>query len=164
VKKTPIPSADGSSVLVVTDFSDSSLQAFQWAIPEAQIRRLSISVLYPYRLDSLRHQDNPPTSKKELDHEARLKFEQVAQGLLLSSRVPFDFRSEVGFLRDRISDFAKKHEVAMVVMDSQMAQVESFPEFLAELAAGDRPFTGISIAVLLLRNRTAHPRPQFLGL
>ncbi len=77
--------------------------------------------------------EGTPASKRELEREAVLKFEQMAQGLLVSSRVPFDFRSEIGFLRDRIAEFAKKHDLALVVMDSQMARVESFQELLAEL-------------------------------
>lgn len=133
VKKPQIPAANSSSLLVVTDFSDSSLQALQWAILEAQFRRLKIAVLYPYRLDSLRQTDNLPTLRKELDREAIQKFEQMAQGLLMRSGVPFDFRSEVGFLRDRIADFTKKHDVELVVMERQMAQAESFPELLSEL-------------------------------
>lgn len=146
VKKPPISSANASSLLVVTDFSDSSLQAFQWAITEAKMRKLLISVLFPYRFDPQHMKKDTPTSKKELERQAMQKFEHLAQGLLLSSRVPFEFRSEVGFLRDRIADYSRKHDVAMVVMDSQMARMESFSELVAELEIPlvIVPFPGVS--------------------
>lgn len=133
VKNPPAPAKHTSSLLVVTDFADSSMQVILWAIPEAQARKLNITVLFPYRVDPLRRKENQPVSKGELDREALKKFEQTAKGMLLSSRIPFDFRSEVGFLRDRITDFARKNNVTLVVMDSLMAQLESFPELLTEL-------------------------------
>ena len=65
------------SILCAIDFSDSSLQALQWAIPEAQKHNYHISVLYPYRLDQIRKKEDVLQSKKAMDVEAVEKFEPV---------------------------------------------------------------------------------------
>lgn len=122
-----------STLLFVTDFSDSSLEALGWAIPEARQRSLHISVLYPYRLDQVRRKDNAILTKKDMEHEAMEKFENLIEAHLKSSGVPYEFRSEVGFLRDRIAEHARKNRVVLVVMGKKLAAAESFPELLEEI-------------------------------
>jgi nucleotide-binding universal stress UspA family protein len=117
--------------LFVTDFSDSSLRALQWAIPEAAHRHLHLSVLYAYRLDQARKVT--VMSKKDMDGEAAEKFEAHAEKVLRKSGVTFEFHSEVGFIRDRVSEHAKRNNVVLVVMGEKIASAESFPELLREV-------------------------------
>lgn len=133
VKSSPMPAPANPSLLFVTDFSDSSLEALRWAIPEAQHHQLHFSVLYPYRLDQDRRKDNAILTKKDMEREATEKFEGMFEGPLKSSHLSYDFHSEVGFLRDRISDHARKNNVVMLVMGKKLATAESFPELMEEI-------------------------------
>lgn len=121
------------SLLYVTDFSESSMHALPWAISESLKHGLHFSVLYPFRLDQVRKKDNVVQSKKELEAEALDTFERLVAGPLRESQVSFDFRSEVGFLRDRIAENIRKHHVVMLVMGSSMADAESFSELITEV-------------------------------
>lgn len=121
------------TLLYVTDFSESSMHALPWAISEALKHGLHVSVLCPYRLDQMRKKDNVVQSKKELEAEALNMFERLVSGPLRESKVTFDFRSEVGFLRDRIAESIRKHHVVMLVMGSTMADDESLTELIGEV-------------------------------
>lgn len=125
--------AAAPSLLYITDFSDASIQALHWAIPEAQKHHLHISVLYPYRLDQVRKKDNAILSKKDMDLDASEKFERLVEGVLKNSRLTYDFHSEVGFLRDRIAEHARRNNVVMLVMGKGQVAEESFPELVQEL-------------------------------
>lgn len=120
------------TLLFVTNFSDSSAEAMQWAIPEAVKRNLHFSVLYPYRLDQLKKKDSIQ-SKKELEREAIEKFESLTEASLRTSRLSYDFKAEVGFLRDRVTEFSRKHHVVLLVIGNDLAKDESFPELVDEL-------------------------------
>ncbi|MBL7851495.1 MAG: universal stress protein [Cyclobacteriaceae bacterium] len=121
------------SLLYVTDFSDASLEALHWAIPEALKHHLHFSVLYPFRLDQVRRKDNAVLSKKDIDRDASEKFEGLMENLLKSNKLTYDFHSEVGFLRDRIADHIRKNNVAMLVIGKNQVSEESFPELVQEL-------------------------------
>jgi len=107
----------------------------KWAIEEAKKHNCHISVLYPYRLNQERRNGLNIQSKKELDRMATTRFEDVAEGLLQESKISFDFRSEVGFVQDRIRQFTNKHDVAMLVMGKRMAMenTESLQELIGWL-------------------------------
>jgi len=121
------------SLLYVTDFSAASFQALHWAILEAQEHHLHFSVLYPYRLDQVRKKDSAILSKKDMDLDASSKFEDLVENVLKKSRLTYDFHSEVGFLRDRISEHARKFNVVMLVMGKNQVAEESFSELVQEL-------------------------------
>lgn len=135
-----MPASTPPALLFVTDFSDTSVQALKWAISEAQHHHLHLSVLYPYRLDQERRKDNVVLSKKALETDAAEKFEEQLEEILNASRVSFKFQAEVGFIRDRISEHAKKNNVVMVVMGEQTASAESFPEIVE----------GISVPIVIV--------------
>ena len=113
------------------DFPDSFLHPLRWAIQEAVKHNLHVSVLYTYRLDQLR-KDNVVQSKKAIDQKATELFDSLAAGLLRDSHVSFDFRSEVGFIHDRIREHATKNNVALLVIGKELAGAESFQELVDE--------------------------------
>lgn len=125
--------ANTPTLLFVTDFSDSSVHAMHWAMPEAQKHNLHLAVLYPYRLDKVHRKENSIQSKKELEREATEKFELLAENLLKHSHVTYDFKAEVGFLRDRVSEYSRKHNVVLLVIGQRMINEESFAEMLDDL-------------------------------
>ena len=120
MKSPLLPDSTYRSILCVVDFSDPSLQELKWAIPEAQRHRFHISVLHPYRLNQHRKKEHVVQSKKDMDRVAVSAFERLAEGLLREHKVSFDFRSEVGFILDRIQEYASKNKVAMLVMGKKM--------------------------------------------
>lgn len=121
------------SLLYVTDFSESAMRALPWAISESLKHGLQLSILYPYRLDQSKRKDNVVLSKKELEAGAMDMFDRLLAGPLHDSQVSFDFRVEVGFLRDRIAESIRKHQVVMLVMGSSMVDAESFSELITEV-------------------------------
>lgn len=130
-----MPPQPNKSILCVIDFSDASLQAIRWAIPEAKEHSMHMSILYPYRLDQLQKKGNVVSSKKAIEEEAFSKFERKAAGLLREQQVSFDFRAEVGFIRDRIQEHVRTNNVALLVIGKGMAMgnVESFEEQFGEI-------------------------------
>ena len=124
-----------SSILCVLDLSDTSLQALEWIIQVALRHDLRISVLHPYRLNQTGRKHDPVLLKKEIDKEASDNFRKVAEGLLKSHNIPFDFRSEVGFLHDRIQDYARKNRMVLLVISKKLAinDPESVQELIKDL-------------------------------
>lgn len=125
-------SASTPTLLFVTNFSETSTNALTWAIREAQRHKLHVSVLYPYRLNQQAKKDSVQ-SKVELEREAIERFEQLEEKLLHDKHMTYDFKAEIGFLRDRVQEFARKHRVAIIVIGNDLAKDESFGELVDEL-------------------------------
>ncbi len=121
--------ASTPTLLFVTNFSETSTDALTWAIREASKHKLHVSVLYPYRLNQQGRKDSIQ-SKVELEREAIEKFEQLEEKLLRDKRMTYDFKAEIGFLRDRVQEFARKHRVAIIVIGNDLAKDESFAELV----------------------------------
>ena len=68
-----------------------------------------------------------------MDHDASEKFSLLVESILKNTRLTYDFHSEVGFLRDRIVEHARKSNVVMLVMGKNQVAEESFPELVQEL-------------------------------
>lgn len=121
--------------MCLIDFSEASVQVLQWAILEARTRNMHISILYPYRLDQLKRRGNVVQSKLAIEHEALAKFDALAAQLLGDQQVTFDFRTEVGFIRDRIQEYTRKNNVSLLVMARSMAigNAESLEELVDEI-------------------------------
>jgi len=123
--------ATNPTLLFVTNFSETSTAALKWAVPEASKHKLHFSVLYPYRLNQQGRKDSVQ-SKVELEREAIEKFEMVEE-MLKDKHLTYDFKAEIGFLRDRVQEFARKHRVAIIVIGNDLAKDESFSELVDEL-------------------------------
>lgn len=65
-----------------------------------------------------------------MEREAIEKFEQLEEKLLRDKRMTYDFKAEIGFLRDRVQEFARKHRVAIIVIGNDLAKDESFAELV----------------------------------
>lgn len=132
VKNTVAPSSSLPTLLLVTDFSDISYKALQWAIPEAQHHHWKISVLYPYRLDQAGKREYAVKSKKDMEREAVLNFKQRLEEVLTANSVLYEFHAEVGFIHDRVTEHARKANVVLMVIGQALAK-ESLLELLEEL-------------------------------
>lgn len=109
------------SILCAIDFSESSLEALRWAAEIAQQQHQHMTIVYPYRLNVLNRKEDIVQMKKNIDQDAASNFEKIAREVLGGLHVSFDFRSEVGFMNDRVEEHVRKGNVSLVVMSKKMA-------------------------------------------
>ncbi len=109
-----------NSILCVIDFSASSRKALQWAIADARKSHAHVTVLYPYRLKGPQNGETVMDMRKKIEAEAQLSFGQLEKDLLSSAQVSYDFKSEVGFLADRVEEHSKNHHVNFLVLDKEL--------------------------------------------
>ncbi len=119
-------------VLCTIDFSESSREALRTAVSLAQLLKSRLTVLYPYRLLNT-HNGEATDLKKKIEEKALQHFSVLEAEILSGSGVPYEFKVEVGFISNRVRDYAKKNGVSFVVMGNKMnsSNNESFDE-LAE--------------------------------
>lgn len=112
----------GSPVLCVIDFSDSSRIALQTAINIAGSTKSRLTALYPYRLNQPRSVPDVAQWKRSIDADASTSFSRMTSTLLKESDVAVEFKSEVGFINDRVEAFTQKHKVGLVVMSADLTR------------------------------------------
>jgi hypothetical protein len=98
-----------NSVLCVIDLSASSRKALQWAIEDARRTNAHLTVLYPYRLSRKQNGENVVQMRKNIEEQAHASFAELERELLKDARVSYDFRTEVGFLFDRVEEHSRSH-------------------------------------------------------
>jgi len=124
------------SILCTIDFSDASRQALAWAIGIAQELNLHLTILYTYRL-SQPPDGNVVQLKKKLEEEAVQKFALLENDVLRGRILSYDFKTEVGFMADRIENHTRKNSISFVVMDKNMgaANKEMLDDLLEHIQA-----------------------------
>jgi shikimate 5-dehydrogenase len=95
------------------------MDALKWSIGLAKKLTIPLTVLYTYRLYK---QDGEIFGiKKKLEEEASKNFEAIEKELLAGTGITYDFKTEVGFVDDRIEDHARKNKVSFLVMGKSMS-------------------------------------------
>jgi nucleotide-binding universal stress UspA family protein len=110
-----------SSILSIIDFSESSKEVLQWAVGMAEKLNVHLTILHPYRLNQVDKKEDMVGVKKKLELDASKNFEHLAHGLLKNQKVSFDFRAEVGFIQDRIEDYARRNNILFLVIGGNLA-------------------------------------------
>jgi hypothetical protein len=106
--------------LCTIDFSNASRQALVWAIDMAQELSMHLTILYTYRL--IHSPDgNVVLMKKKLEEEAAQKFTQLEKDLLLGRELSYEFRTEIGFMADRVENHTRQYPISFLVMDKNMS-------------------------------------------
>jgi len=120
------------SILCTIDLSESSKDVLKYAIDLSRKLGNPITVMYTYRLLNGREGEMVEV-KKRIEDGARQKFASLEAEIFMDSGVSYDFKVEVGFISNRIREFAKKNSVSFLVMGKGMnaSSKESFDE-LAE--------------------------------
>jgi hypothetical protein len=120
------------SILCVIDFSESSKKALQWAIANANAHKSHLTVLYPYRLTRAQYGESAIAMRKKIEDEALKNFGLLEKDLLLNGKISYDFKSEVGFLADRVEEHTKNHPVSFMVIDKNIraGNKESFDDLV----------------------------------
>lgn len=120
------------TILCVIDFSDSSRKTLQWAIENASLSGSHLTILYPYRLKKLQNGESAVDMRKKIEDEARSLFQVLENELLTGAAIPYDFKTEVGFLADRVEAHSKSQEVNFLVVnrDLRSSHSDSFDDLV----------------------------------
>jgi hypothetical protein len=105
-----------ASILCIVDFSVASKEVMKCAIGMAEKNKVPVTILHPYRLNQVERNEDMVTVKRKLDQDALENFKILSDGLFKNKKISFDFRAEVGFVQDRIEDYARKHKILFLVI------------------------------------------------
>jgi hypothetical protein len=125
-------------ILCAMDFSESSIQALQWAYRLAKSGKLPLTVLYSYRLLQTGKLNDIVSFRRQTEEESKKKFAEWEK-TVLAADLPVTFVAEIGFFSDTIENYIRKNAGTLVVVSENMAQSiydhkgQSLPHFLKGL-------------------------------
>ncbi len=122
--------APTNTILCTIDLSESSKQTVRWAVTMAQQLKIHLTILYTYRLLHYRNGEVLQL-KKKMEEEAQKQFISLEKEFLIGKGIQYDFKTEIGFVTDRIEDHAKKNSLSFLVMNKNAN--ESGKETIADL-------------------------------
>jgi hypothetical protein len=120
-------------ILCAIDFSTASADALRWSINLAQRLSVPLTVLYTYRL--FKHNGEAVALKKQMEADAARNFSIVEKEMLKDKGIKYEFRSEIGFVDDRIAEHIKNNEVSFLVIDRGLSarSKESLEDFIGNV-------------------------------
>jgi hypothetical protein len=91
-----------------------------------------LTVLYPYRLTRAQYGESALALRKKIEDEAKNSFKALEKDLLANKKLSYDFRTEIGFLADRVEEHTKNHSVVFMVIDKNLRKGnrESFDDLI----------------------------------
>jgi hypothetical protein len=115
----------------VIDFSESSKNALQWAVNNTH-SGAHLTILYPYRLIHVPYGESPMALRRKIEDEANRNFQILERDFLMNKNISYDFKTEVGFLADRVEEHNKKQPINFLVIDKNIRinNKESFDELM----------------------------------
>lgn len=105
-----------NNIICATDFSESSKDALRWSILLASQLKSHLTILFTYRL--LNTHGEIVELKKNIEKNAEENFARLEQEFLKGKEISYDFKIEVGFVSNRVRDYAKKNATSLLVMGS----------------------------------------------
>lgn len=132
--KEPTDSNQDSHILCTIDFSKSSRDAVQWSVQLARQLNAHITILYTYRLIQYRSGEALQL-KRDIEASATQQFELLEKELLAGQGISYDFKVEIGFIADRVEDYAKKNSLNFLVTNKNIHNNgrESFDDLIEHL-------------------------------
>ncbi len=103
------------TILCAIDFSESSRHALTWTIGMAEPLQAHVVILYTFRLLQSKSGEALAT-KRKMEELVAHDFSLIEKELLHNHPVSYEFRTEVGFVSDRIEDFLKKNNIHLIVV------------------------------------------------
>ena len=123
----------GNTILCPVDFSGNSKKILHWAIVMAQQLRAHVTVLYAYRLTAVTNVEALQL-KRKMEEDAQQRFVQLERELFSHVAVSYDFKTEIGFVNDRIEDHTRKNNLSMLVIDKHISHnKENFDNLLSRI-------------------------------
>jgi nucleotide-binding universal stress UspA family protein len=110
------------TILCAIDFSESSIHALRWAVEIAVLLEAHLTIVYPYRLIRTGTGGEVIRMKKAIEEEAVRNFGPLEQDILGGLSLSYDFRPEVGFISDRVRDYARKQPLSFLVMGKMLGE------------------------------------------
>jgi len=101
-------------VLYITDFTDSSKEALKWSIWLAKVIKTKLTILYTYRL--FKNAEEVVDMKNRIEKEASKMFVELEAEHLIGKGIVYGFKTEVGFIADRVEERTKNNCISYVVM------------------------------------------------
>jgi len=89
----------------------------------AQQLKCHLTILYTYRLLHYRNGEVVQL-KKTMEDEAKQRFQLLESEFLVGKGISYDFKTEVGFVNDRIENHAKKNSLRFLVMNKNSSDSE----------------------------------------
>ncbi len=121
-----------NGIVSVTDFSESSRETVRWAIDLAKKLDSHLTILYTYRL--FKQDGEAIPLKRKMEAEASKSFVELEKELLAGSGIEYDFKTEVGFVDDRVAEYLKHNKLSFLVMGKLGARnKETFDDLLKHL-------------------------------
>jgi nucleotide-binding universal stress UspA family protein len=120
--------------LCTIDFSDASKNVLNCAVQLSKQSNSHITVLYAYRFLAGQGEE-PLEARKRIEANAKQKFLALERDILLRSGISYDFKIEVGFVSNRVKEYAKANGVNYLVMGNTMNATsrESFDELVEKI-------------------------------
>lgn len=120
-------------ILCATDFTDASKNALKWSIQLAKQSSKHLTILYTYRI--LKQNGDIFSMKRRMDDEGLKNFKALEKELLDGTGVSYEFKTEIGFVDDRIEEHVKKNNISFLVLGKNMTlrNKESFDELIENL-------------------------------
>jgi nucleotide-binding universal stress UspA family protein len=109
-----------SSILCITDFSQSSNRALRWAIDIAEKNEGHITLLHAFRL--LQSNGKALQMKQKQEELALAAFSNLELSHLKGHTISYDFKTEVGFVIDRIEDHTRNNPIDLVVLSKNISE------------------------------------------
>lgn len=121
-------------ILCTIDFSESSKDALRWSVSLARELNVHLTVLYTYRLLSKAAGEGVELRNK-IEQDAQRRFFDIEAEILKDSGVSYDFKTEIGFVSNRVKDHAKKWGLSFLVMGNPVNSMnnESLDELVSNI-------------------------------
>lgn len=131
-----------NTILCVIDMSKSSKETIRWGVTMAQHLKAQLTILYTYRLIPTKTGEIVQL-KKKIEENALQKFKTFEKELLIDKDISYEFRTEIGFVSDRIEDHVKKNGLNFLVINKNI-NININKETL------DNPLEHIQVPMLLI--------------
>jgi len=106
-----------NGIICATDFSESSKDALRWSVSLATQLKCHLTILFTYRLLNI-HNGEIIELKKTIEKNAIENFTRLEKEFLIGKGIAYDFKVEVGFISNRVKDYAKKNAISLLVMSN----------------------------------------------
>jgi hypothetical protein len=122
------------AILCTIDFSEASKAVLKYAVDLSRQFNNHITVLFTYRLLSSLNGEAVEV-RKRMEEKARQDFSVLEKEVLAGTGVSYDFKIEVGFVSNRVKEYAKNNGISFLVMGKKMngSSKESFDELAENL-------------------------------
>lgn len=108
-----------SKIIVPTDFSEPANKALVYAIELASKAEASIHILHVNQVamvDATMPAETYQVFVKEIEEATENSFKELAETLLVQTKVKYTFKTLLGFVVEKICDYASELEADLIIM------------------------------------------------